>query len=92
MPFLDSAISWTGCLVIDTAVFFLLLYKTISIGRGVRLLDTIMRNGISPHTLFREFVELTCGISSYYILLVRRHYPSLSLKPNEKLASESCSL
>jgi len=39
-----SAITWTGCLVIDTTVFVLLLYKTFSLGRGVRILDTIMRN------------------------------------------------
>jgi hypothetical protein len=71
---LDSAISWTGCLVIDTAVFILLLYKTIRVGRGVRILDTIMRNGRSPlHTsgFLCEFVELTDRFSSYHILLVR---------------------
>ncbi|KAH9035253.1 hypothetical protein EDB84DRAFT_1485522 [Lactarius hengduanensis] len=39
-----SAISWTGCLVLDTTVFALLLYETVRVGRGVRLLDTMMRN------------------------------------------------
>ncbi|KAH9006818.1 hypothetical protein EDB86DRAFT_2868478 [Lactarius hatsudake] len=39
-----AAISWTGCLVLDTTVFALLLCETVRVGRGVRLLDTMMRN------------------------------------------------
>ncbi|KAH9167875.1 hypothetical protein EDB89DRAFT_1649896 [Lactarius sanguifluus] len=41
---LDSAIAWTGGLIVDTTVFVLLPCKTVSVGRGVQLLDTMMRN------------------------------------------------
>ena len=35
----------------DTFVFLLLFYKTASIGRGVRLLNVIMRNGRLPYRI-----------------------------------------
>ncbi|KAI0255148.1 hypothetical protein BJV78DRAFT_820553 [Lactifluus subvellereus] len=46
-----SAISWTGALVLDTSVFLLLLWKAVTIGRGVRLYNVIMRNGTIYYTI-----------------------------------------
>ncbi|KAI9439756.1 hypothetical protein H4582DRAFT_1942657 [Lactarius indigo] len=68
--FLDSAISWTGGLVVDTTVFVLLLCKTVSVGRGVRLLDTMMRNGTSPPTLF--FATLILSLVNLSNILILR--------------------
>ncbi|KAI0272851.1 hypothetical protein BGY98DRAFT_153154 [Russula aff. rugulosa BPL654] len=40
-----TAIAWVGAFVGDTAIFFLTLYKSFMIGRGVKLLDMIVRDG-----------------------------------------------
>lgn len=40
-----AAIAWTGVLVFDGMVFFLTLYKAFTIGRGVKLLYVIVRDG-----------------------------------------------
>ncbi|KAI0272850.1 hypothetical protein BGY98DRAFT_1066860, partial [Russula aff. rugulosa BPL654] len=40
-----TAIAWAGAFAGDTAIFFLTLYKAFTIGRGVKLLDVIVRDG-----------------------------------------------
>ncbi|KAI0272849.1 hypothetical protein BGY98DRAFT_152955 [Russula aff. rugulosa BPL654] len=40
-----SAIAWAGGFAGDTAIFFLTLYKAFTIGRGVKLLDVLVRDG-----------------------------------------------
>ncbi|KAH9953183.1 hypothetical protein BC827DRAFT_1249848 [Russula dissimulans] len=40
-----TAISWTGVLAFDSVVFSLTLCKAFTIGRGIRLLDVIVRDG-----------------------------------------------
>ncbi|KAI0303571.1 hypothetical protein B0F90DRAFT_1916569 [Multifurca ochricompacta] len=55
---LSTAISWASTLVLDTSVFILLLLKAIKIGRGVRLLEIIMRNGTMYYTIL-SLVNLT---------------------------------
>ncbi|KAH9955844.1 hypothetical protein BC827DRAFT_826161 [Russula dissimulans] len=40
-----GAIAWTGVTVFDSIVFTLTLYKAFTIGRGIRLLDVIVRDG-----------------------------------------------
>jgi hypothetical protein len=42
-----SAIAWAGLSVFDTVIFSLTLYKAFTIGRGIRLLDVIVRDGMS---------------------------------------------
>ncbi|KAH9955655.1 hypothetical protein BC827DRAFT_1158133 [Russula dissimulans] len=39
-----TAISWTGVLAFDSVVFSLTLYKALTIGRGIWLLDVIVRD------------------------------------------------
>ena len=34
-------------LIVDSVIFSLTLYKAISIGRGIKLLDVIVRDGAS---------------------------------------------
>jgi len=40
-----STIAWANALVIDTLIFSLTLYKAFMVGRGIRLLDVIVRDG-----------------------------------------------
>jgi len=40
-----GAIAWTGVTVFDSIVFTLTLYKAFKMGRGIRLLDVIVRDG-----------------------------------------------
>ncbi|KAI9436126.1 hypothetical protein F5148DRAFT_1294683 [Russula earlei] len=40
-----AAIAWTGLLVFDSIIFSLTLYRAFKIGRGIRLLDVIVRDG-----------------------------------------------
>jgi len=40
-----TAISWSGLLAFDSAIFSLTLYKAFTMGRGIRLLDVIVRDG-----------------------------------------------
>ncbi|KAH8979738.1 hypothetical protein EDB92DRAFT_1954688 [Lactarius akahatsu] len=40
-----AALTWLGMLVFDSAIFSLTLYKAITMGRGIRLLDVIVRDG-----------------------------------------------
>jgi len=40
-----SAIAWAGLSVFDSVIFSLTLYKAFMIGRGIRLLDVIVRDG-----------------------------------------------
>jgi len=80
-----SAISWTGCLVIDTTVFGLLLYKTISIGRGVRILNTIMRNATIYYSIL-SFVNLS------NILILRFADPALRTSTIALTNALSCTL
>ncbi|KAH9992124.1 hypothetical protein BJV77DRAFT_453649 [Russula vinacea] len=40
-----AAIAWTGVLGFDSVIFSLTLYKAFTIGRGVRLLNVIVRDG-----------------------------------------------
>jgi len=40
-----AAIAWTGVTVFDSIVFSLTLYKAFTIGRGIPLLDVIVRDG-----------------------------------------------
>ncbi|KAI0290709.1 hypothetical protein BC826DRAFT_1106321 [Russula brevipes] len=40
-----AAIAWTGVLVFDSLIFSLTLYKAFTIGKGIRLLDVIVRDG-----------------------------------------------
>ena len=40
-----AAIAWSGALIFDTVIFSLTLYKAFMIGRGVRLLNLIVRDG-----------------------------------------------
>ncbi|KAH8999111.1 hypothetical protein EDB92DRAFT_1832493 [Lactarius akahatsu] len=75
-----AAISWTGCLVLDTTVFALLLYETVRVGRGVRLLDTMMRNA----TVYYSILSLV-NLSNILILrfasvsFVVHHKPPLQV-------------
>jgi len=80
-----SAVSWTGGLVIDTTVFVLMLYKTISIGRGVRLLDTIMRNATIYYSIL-SFVNLS------NILILRFASPGLRTSTIALTNALSCTL
>ncbi|KAH9169212.1 hypothetical protein EDB89DRAFT_1494129 [Lactarius sanguifluus] len=40
-----AALAWLGMLVFDSTIFSLTLYKAIRMGRGIRLLDVIVRDG-----------------------------------------------
>jgi len=40
-----AALAWTGVLVFDSVIFSLTMYKAFQIGRGVRLLDVMVRDG-----------------------------------------------
>ncbi|KAI0280058.1 hypothetical protein BGY98DRAFT_378277 [Russula aff. rugulosa BPL654] len=40
-----AAIAWAGALVFDSVIFFLTLYKAFTIGRGIKLLYVIVRDG-----------------------------------------------
>jgi len=40
-----TAIPWTGVLAFDSVVFSLTLYKAFTMGRGIQLLDVIVRDG-----------------------------------------------
>jgi hypothetical protein len=80
-----SAISWTGCLVIDTAVFILLLYKTIRVGRGVRILDTIMRNATI-------YYSILCLVNLSNILILRFASPALRTSTIALTNALSCTL
>ncbi|KAI0246215.1 hypothetical protein BJV78DRAFT_177185 [Lactifluus subvellereus] len=40
-----AALAWTGVLVFDSVIFSLTLYKAFTIGRGIRLLEVIVRDG-----------------------------------------------
>ncbi|KAH9054534.1 hypothetical protein EDB87DRAFT_1689269 [Lactarius vividus] len=40
-----AALTWLGVLMFDTTIFSLTLYKAIRMGRGIRLLDVIVRDG-----------------------------------------------
>ncbi|KAH9981109.1 hypothetical protein BGW80DRAFT_1268447, partial [Lactifluus volemus] len=42
-----TALSWTGVLVFDLAIFSLTLYKAFEFGRGGLLWDVIVRDGAS---------------------------------------------
>ncbi|KAH9961866.1 hypothetical protein BGW80DRAFT_1357351 [Lactifluus volemus] len=42
---LYGALAWSGVLIFDSVVFSLTLYKALSVGRGVWLLDLIVRDG-----------------------------------------------
>ncbi|KAI0246884.1 hypothetical protein BJV78DRAFT_94907 [Lactifluus subvellereus] len=42
---LYTALAWTGVLVFDSVIFFLTLYKAFTIGKGIFLLDVIVRDG-----------------------------------------------
>jgi hypothetical protein len=42
-----ATIAWVNMLVIDSVTFSLTLYKAFTIGRGIRLLDVIVRDGTS---------------------------------------------
>jgi hypothetical protein len=59
-----TAISWTGVLAFDSVVFSLTLCKAFTIGRGIRLLDVIVRDGASSSS-FISAVDL--------IIYLRRH-------------------
>ncbi|KAN0136123.1 hypothetical protein V8E53_005983 [Lactarius tabidus] len=41
----DAAVAWIGVLVFDSAIFSLTLYKAFTMGRGIRLLNVIVRDG-----------------------------------------------
>ncbi|KAI0302894.1 hypothetical protein B0F90DRAFT_181676 [Multifurca ochricompacta] len=40
-----AALAWTGVLVFDSVIFSLTLFKAVTMGRGIRLLDVIVRDG-----------------------------------------------
>ncbi|KAH9952295.1 hypothetical protein BGW80DRAFT_763175 [Lactifluus volemus] len=42
---LYGALLWTSVFIFDVAIFSLTLYKAIAIGRGIHLLDVIVRDG-----------------------------------------------
>ncbi|KAI0246878.1 hypothetical protein BJV78DRAFT_94089 [Lactifluus subvellereus] len=42
---LYTALAWAGVLIFDSVIFFLTLYKAFTIGRGIFLLDVIVRDG-----------------------------------------------
>ncbi|KAI0246881.1 hypothetical protein BJV78DRAFT_94696 [Lactifluus subvellereus] len=42
---LYTALAWTGVLIFDSVIFFLTLYKAFTIGKGIFLLDVIVRDG-----------------------------------------------
>jgi hypothetical protein len=65
----------------DTFIFVLLLYKAVKIGRGVRLLNVIVRNGSASSCLLENPSKLTYGdVSRYHLLHVRYQFP-----PNRRL-------
>ena len=39
------AIAWTGALAFDSVIFFFTLYKAFTTGKGVELLNVIVRDG-----------------------------------------------
>lgn len=80
-----SAISWTGCLVLDTTVFALLLYETVRVGRGVRLLDTMMRNA----TVYYSILSL---VNLSNILMLRYASPGLRTSTIALTNALSCTL
>lgn len=41
-----AALTWLGVLVFDSVIFSLTLYKAFTMGKGIRLLDVIVRDGI----------------------------------------------
>ena len=43
--------AWTGVLIFDILIFSLTLYKAFTIGRGIKLLDVIVRDGASNQVL-----------------------------------------
>ncbi|KAI0246875.1 hypothetical protein BJV78DRAFT_93988 [Lactifluus subvellereus] len=42
---LYGAVAWTGALIFDITIFSLTLYKAFTIGKGIPLLDVIVRDG-----------------------------------------------
>ncbi|KAH9953177.1 hypothetical protein BC827DRAFT_1159375 [Russula dissimulans] len=46
-----TALSWSGLLAFDSAIFSLTLYKAFTMGRGIRLLDVIVRDDKIPTNL-----------------------------------------
>ncbi|KAI9448033.1 hypothetical protein H4582DRAFT_1898111 [Lactarius indigo] len=80
-----SALSWTGCLAVDTTVFALLLYKTVKVGRGVRLLDTMMRNA----TVYYSILSL---VNLSNILILRFASPGLRTCALSLTNALSCTL
>ncbi len=40
-----AAIAWSGALVFDSVIFSLTLYKAFAVGRGIKLLNLIVRDG-----------------------------------------------
>jgi len=45
------AIAWTGALAFDSVIFFFTLYKAFTIGKGVELLNVIVRDGALSLTI-----------------------------------------
>jgi hypothetical protein len=43
---IDAALAWTGVLIWDSVIFFLTLHKAFTMGKGIRLLDVIVRDGV----------------------------------------------
>ena len=62
-----------GVLVIDSAIFSLTLYKAFSMGRGIRLLNVIVRDGLSC-LMLSGFLGLISWCRDY-VLLVRGGFP-----------------
>ncbi|KAH9953071.1 hypothetical protein BC827DRAFT_1159434 [Russula dissimulans] len=59
------AIAWACMSIFDILVFSLTLYKAFKIGRGIRLLDTIIRDGAMYflyELLFSSFIDKTLTI------------------------------
>ncbi|KAI0245619.1 hypothetical protein BJV78DRAFT_277528 [Lactifluus subvellereus] len=67
---LYNSLAWIGVLIFDSVIFSLTLYKALAIGRGIQLLDVIVRDG----TMYFSVLFI---VNLVNILMLRFFPPSL---------------
>jgi len=67
---LYDSLAWIGVLIFDSVIFSLTLYKALTIGRGIPLLDVIVRDGAM-------YFSVLFIVNLVNILVVRFSPPSL---------------
>jgi len=67
---LYDSLAWTGVLIFDSVIFSLTLYKALTIGREIPLLDVIVRDGAM-------YFSVLFVVNLVNILMIRFSPPSL---------------